>query len=59
MWQEAAKFPDWGKVQFHEYPPQPWSDLLPGVSEAEINLVSNLVRFESGERLSAKQVRDG
>lgn len=53
---EAAGFPDWGKVQFIEYPPQAWPTLLPGTSDVEQDLVRNLVRFESGDRLKAAQV---
>jgi serine/threonine protein kinase len=55
--QEAANLPDWGKVQFHEYPAQPWSALLPNVSDTERDLVSRLVQYESGLRISAAQVR--
>jgi hypothetical protein len=44
-------------VQFHEYPPQEWSALLPALSEAERDLVGSLVRYESGTRLSAANVR--
>ncbi|KAJ4303479.1 mitogen-activated protein kinase [Kalmusia sp. IMI 367209] len=55
VWPEAAQLPDWGKVQFHEYPPQAWSALLPGTTEVEQDLVSKLVCYESGDRLSAVQ----
>ncbi|CAI6334570.1 unnamed protein product [Periconia digitata] len=54
----AARFPDWGKVQFYEYAPQAWSDLLPGASGDECDLVKQLVRYESGQRLSAAQALD-
>ncbi|KAF2649560.1 kinase-like protein [Lophiostoma macrostomum CBS 122681] len=56
VWPEAATFPDWGKMQFHEYPPQSWDSLLPDVSETERDLVSQLVRYESGARMTASQV---
>ncbi|KAI8938863.1 hypothetical protein NX059_004724 [Plenodomus lindquistii] len=55
VWPEAAGLPDWGKVQFHEYPAQEWSTLLPQLSEAEQNLVGGLVRYESGTRLTASK----
>ncbi|KAF2640200.1 kinase-like protein [Massarina eburnea CBS 473.64] len=55
VWPEAANFSDWGKVQFHEYPPQPWSGLLSGVSDVARDLVSKLVRYESGTRLCAEE----
>ncbi|KAJ4347163.1 mitogen-activated protein kinase [Didymosphaeria variabile] len=57
VWPEAAEFPDWGKVQFIEFPTQPWSSLLPGTLDIEQDLVSQLVRYESGSRLKAAQVR--
>ncbi|KAL1595270.1 mitogen-activated protein kinase [Paraconiothyrium brasiliense] len=57
VWPEAAGFPDWGKVQFIEFPTQPWSNLLPGTLDIEQDLVSQLVRYESGSRLKAAQVR--
>jgi len=55
--QEAADLPDWGKVQFYEYTPQSWDALLPGTSGLEQDLVGKLVRYESGERLRAAEVR--
>lgn len=55
--QEAAQFPDWGKMQFYEYPPKPWSGLLPNASESARDLVSKLVQYESGRRMSAAEVR--
>ncbi|CBY02326.1 similar to cell division protein kinase [Plenodomus lingam JN3] len=55
VWPEAAKLPDWGKVQFYEYPPQDWSKLLPQLSATEQDLVGGLVKYESGARLSASK----
>lgn len=54
-WQEAATFPDWGKMNFREYPGKQWQDILPHIGEDEINLVRSLVVFESGRRLSAQE----
>lgn len=54
--QEAAKFPDWGKMQFYEYPEEHWGKLLPRVSEEGQDLVSELVRYESGARMTALKV---
>ncbi|KAF2445507.1 Mo25-domain-containing protein [Karstenula rhodostoma CBS 690.94] len=42
VWPEAAGFPDWGKVQFIEFPAKPWSTLLPGISDVEQDLVGQL-----------------
>lgn len=55
--QEADTLPDWGKMQFREYPPQPWPSLLPNTSDTERDLVSQLVQYESGDRMTAAQVR--
>ncbi|OCL11641.1 negative regulator of the PHO system [Glonium stellatum] len=55
VWPEAAGFHDWGKMEFYQYPPQPWSALLPKASDTECDLVSSLVRYESGSRMTAAQ----
>lgn len=54
--QEAEKFPDWGKVQFYEYPEEHWGNLLPRVSEEGQDLINELVRYESGARMTAAKV---
>lgn len=54
--QEAANFPDWGKMDFHEFPPRSWTELLPHAPEDAVDLVSKLVRYESSERLPAAEV---
>ncbi|KAF2115568.1 cell division protein kinase-like protein [Lophiotrema nucula] len=53
VWPEAANLPDWGKMQFREYPPQPWHALLPGAIDLDVGLVSELVKYESGARMTA------
>lgn len=55
--QEAARLPDWGKMQFKDYPRQEWDALLPGTEEVERDIVSRLVRYESGARMTAAEVR--
>ncbi|KAL5452904.1 hypothetical protein PMIN06_005720 [Paraphaeosphaeria minitans] len=55
VWPEAAAFPDWGKVQFIDFPTEPWPTLLPGTSDVEQDLVGQLVRYESGDRSRAAQ----
>ncbi|KAF2012264.1 Mo25-domain-containing protein [Aaosphaeria arxii CBS 175.79] len=42
VWPEAKTLPDWGKMQFHEYPAQTWPSLLPNTSEVEHNLVAGV-----------------
>jgi serine/threonine protein kinase len=55
--QEAVHLPDWGKMQFKDYPRQSWSALLPNTSDDERDIVSRLVQYESGARVTAEQVR--
>ncbi|OCK78259.1 negative regulator of the PHO system [Lepidopterella palustris CBS 459.81] len=55
VWPEAAEFHDWGKMEFYKYPSQPWEVLLPKATDSERDLVSNLVRYESGSRMTAAQ----
>ncbi|EKG21182.1 hypothetical protein MPH_01444 [Macrophomina phaseolina MS6] len=55
MWPEARKFRDWGKMQFYEYPPKPWTELLPACEENARDLVSKLVVYESSKRLTATE----
>lgn len=43
-------------MQFHEYPEEHWGKLLPRVSEEGQDLVSELVRYESGARMKALKV---
>jgi hypothetical protein len=43
-------------MRFTKYPGKSWEELLPGVSEEGMDLVSRLVVFESGDRLSADEV---
>lgn len=43
-------------MEFYKYPQKPWPELLPGASDAACDLVSKLVQYESGSRLSAAEV---
>ncbi|KAL9096388.1 MAG: hypothetical protein Q9165_001385 [Trypethelium subeluteriae] len=54
-WPEARTFPDWGKMEFYEFEGKQWDELLPGVEEGARDLVGRLVRFESGERMGARE----
>nr|POE55625.1 serine/threonine-protein kinase csk1 [Quercus suber] len=49
-------WPDWGKMNFVKYPARPWEEILKGASPAAVDLVRNLVVYESRERFSAEQV---
>ncbi|KAL4970626.1 putative cell division protein kinase (Ctk1) [Aspergillus stella-maris] len=52
-WPETAHLPDWGKIEFYKYPAKNWDEILQGSSSNVRDLVSKLVRYESGQRLSA------
>ena len=54
--EESTTFPDWGKMEFYSYPPQPWEDLLPGASATACDLLDKLVKYQSTERLDAAKV---
>ncbi|OJD16656.1 CMGC/CDK protein kinase [Emergomyces pasteurianus Ep9510] len=54
-WPSNKNLPDWGKIQFMEYPAKPWTEILSGASTNGRDLVSKLVRFESSERLPAAE----
>ena len=43
-------------MQFYEYPEEHWGKLLPRVSEEGQDLISELVRYESGARMKAVKV---
>jgi serine/threonine protein kinase len=57
VWPEAKDLPDWGKMQFYEYTPKSWEDLLPHASIRGRDFVSKLVRYQSTERMTAEEVR--
>ena len=43
-------------MKFVEYPGKPWEQILPMASKEAVDLVRNLVVFESGNRLTASKV---
>lgn len=55
IWPETEKLPDWGKVEFFKYPAKSWDDILRGASSKGRDLVTQLVRYESSQRISAKE----
>lgn len=54
-WPSAAKYPDWGKVRFQDFPPKNWKDILSGASNAAIDFVQNTVCYESTKRMTAEE----
>ena len=53
--QEAALFPDWGKMNFKTYPGKSCDQILPDTTENARQLVGKLVVYESGNRLDAEE----
>ena len=43
-------------MEFHNYPSKQWSETLPGIGHDARDLVSKLLLYKSGDRLSASQV---
>ena len=43
-------------MNFRQYPGKSWEDILPGVGADAIDLVRDLVVYESGRRVSAEDV---
>lgn len=56
VWPEAKDLPDWGKMNFAQYPGKSWEDILPGAEEDAVDLVRKLIVYESGRRLNANEV---
>ncbi|KAL3468015.1 kinase-like domain-containing protein [Aspergillus heterothallicus] len=54
-WPETKNLPDWGKIEFYRYPTKRWDEILPGASSNGRDIVSKLVCYESGQRMSAEQ----
>ena len=54
--QDTQNLPDWGKMTFVEFPGKTWSEILPDATAEGRDLVSQLVRYQSTERLSAQDV---
>ncbi|KAJ5126925.1 hypothetical protein N7448_007704 [Penicillium atrosanguineum] len=54
-WPGAQGLPDWGKVQFYDFPAQVWDDILPGASSNGRDLARQLLCYESSERLTAEE----
>ncbi|KAF3491186.1 cell division protein kinase 3 [Arthroderma uncinatum] len=43
-WPSAKKLPDWGKIEFKQYPAKPWEEILSQAPPAGRDLVRQLVR---------------
>lgn len=56
-WPEAKSFSTPPFKWYEEFPGKSWEELLPGVEERARGMVEKLVCFESGQRLSAVEVK--
>ncbi|KAK4691926.1 hypothetical protein P7C71_g5182, partial [Lecanoromycetidae sp. Uapishka_2] len=56
IWPETKDLPDWGKMTFVNFPGKSWAEILPNASTEGKDLVSQLVRYQSTERLRAANV---
>jgi cyclin-dependent kinase len=56
-YQEAVHLPDWGKMNFRQYPSKSWEQILPDVLHEARDLVTQLVVYETGRRLTAEKVQ--
>ncbi|ERF76255.1 hypothetical protein EPUS_04332 [Endocarpon pusillum Z07020] len=54
-WPSVKQFPDWGKMRFVDYPAKPWSTILDGAIDLEVEFVSSLVQYEATRRMTAAQ----
>ncbi|KAG0649369.1 CAK-activating kinase [Hyphodiscus hymeniophilus] len=56
IWPEAVTFPTPPFEWYQSFPGKSWDELLPNVEEDAKDLVTNLVCFDSGKRLTALEV---
>ncbi|DAA76411.1 TPA_exp: Uncharacterized protein A8136_0725 [Trichophyton benhamiae CBS 112371] len=52
IWPSAKGLPDWGKIEFKQYCPKPWEEILNGVPQNGRDLVQQLVRYENKDRIA-------
>ncbi|KAK7634022.1 Mo25-like-domain-containing protein [Phyllosticta citricarpa] len=55
VWPGAKDCNDWGKMEFYQYAPKPWEEVLPSCDGHARDLVSKLVAYESTTRLTAAE----
>ncbi|WEW54938.1 mitogen-activated protein kinase [Emydomyces testavorans] len=55
-WPSRDNLPDWGKIEFREYPAQTWEEILSGATSLGRDLVKKLVKYEGSERLTAARL---
>ncbi|KAF8421472.1 kinase-like domain-containing protein [Tirmania nivea] len=54
-WPGSSRLPDFGKIQFKDFPKKSWEELLPNAPEAARDIVDKLLRYEGSERITAAE----
>ncbi|KAM5475677.1 mitogen-activated protein kinase [Microsporum audouinii] len=54
-WPSAKGLPDWGKIEFKQYPAKSWEDILSQAPPTGRDLVQQLVLYESKDRISPSE----
>jgi cyclin-dependent kinase len=54
-----GRVPDWGKMRFQRFPTKAWTEVLPGVEFNALDLIRQLIVYESSARLAAAKVSLG
>ena len=57
IWPGAVTCPDWGKMEWKQFPLRPWTDILPNASPIARDLVSSLICYEPTLRTTAVTCR--
>ncbi|KAK5072871.1 mitogen-activated protein kinase [Lithohypha guttulata] len=57
-WPSASTYPDWGKVNFQQFPAKSWREILPTASHTAIDFVRRTVCYESTRRMTAREALD-
>ena len=52
-WPSVVELPEY-KAEFVQYPTQPWTQLVPGIDAAGIDLISRLLKQDPNQRIPAK-----
>ncbi|KAK2740182.1 hypothetical protein FQN57_006193 [Myotisia sp. PD_48] len=55
-WPSAKLLPDWGKIEFKQYPARPWEEILCGAPSNGVDLTRQLLQYESKDRMTASEV---
>jgi cyclin-dependent kinase 2 len=54
MWKGITSLPDY-KANFPQWSPKSFADVVPGLDEAGLDLLTRMLRYDPGKRISAKE----